>query len=180
MPSMWRLNRARRGEKSWATSPKMMQVERSVQSVKSDSFSAPMTIALRDAPARMAWSTDNRTCGFRIVGQGKAFRIENRMPGADANPYLAFAAMLAAGRAGVREGLDCGPAYEGNAYVDTRMARLPSSLAAAADLLDRSEFARAAFGDGVVDFHVRHARLECDAFGNAVTDWEKRRYFEQI
>ncbi len=132
------------------------------------------------APTRMAWSTDNRTCGFRIVGQGKAFRIENRMPGADANPYLAFAAMLAAGRAGVREGLDCGPAYEGNAYVDTRLARLPSSLAAAADLLDRSEFARAAFGDGVVDFHVRHARLECDAFGNAVTDWEKRRYFEQI
>ena len=128
----------------------------------------------------MAWSTDNRTCGFRIVGQGKAFRIENRMPGADANPYLAFAAMLAAGRAGVREGLDCGEAYRGNAYIDPKLARLPSSLEAAADLLDRSTMARATFGDGVVDFYVRHARLECAAFGNAVTDWEKRRYFEQI
>ncbi len=132
------------------------------------------------APTRMAWSTDNRTCGFRIVGQGKGFRIENRMPGADANPYLAFAAMLAAGRAGVREGLDCGEPYKGNAYIDPKLARLPSSLETAADLLDRSAMARATFGDGVVDFYVRHARLECAAFGNTVTDWEKRRYFEQI
>jgi glutamine synthetase len=132
------------------------------------------------APTRMAWSTDNRTCGFRIVGRGKGFRIENRMPGADANPYLAFAAMLAAGRAGIAEGLDCGEAYTGNAYVDTSLARLPASLATAAELLHGSALARAAFGDGVVDFYVRHARLECDAFGNAVTDWEKRRYFEQI
>jgi len=132
------------------------------------------------APTRMAWSGDNRTVGFRVVGRGNSFRIENRMPGADANPYLAFAAMLAAGMAGIRERLDCGPEYAGNAYVDGKLAALPTSLRAAADLLDRSRLARAAFGDAVVDFYVRHARLEVDAFDNAVTDWERQRYFERI
>ena len=132
------------------------------------------------APTRMAWSTDNRTCGFRIVGEGKSFRIENRMPGADANPYLAFSAMIAAGMAGVRDNLDCGPAYSGNAYLDPKLARLPSSLSEAAERLAGSQLARQAFGDDVVDFYVRHAQLECRAFGDAVTDWEKRRYFEQI
>jgi glutamine synthetase len=132
------------------------------------------------APTRMAWSTDNRTCGFRIVGHGGSFRIENRMPGADANPYLAFAAMLAAGLAGVRENLDCGSEYKGNAYIDTNLSRLPSSLRDATDLFDKSKLARAAFGDGVVDFYVHHARLEQQAFGDAVTDWERIRYFERI
>src|SRR6266481_4449539 len=80
------------------------------------------------APTRMAWSHDNRTVGFRVVGHGESFRIENRMPGADANPYLAFAAMLAAGMAGIRENLDCGEEYLGNAYVDPKLARLPSTL----------------------------------------------------
>ena len=128
----------------------------------------------------MAWAVDNRTTGFRVVGEGGSFRIENRMPGADANPYLAFAAMLASGMAGVREGLDCGPEYHGNAYVDENLTRLPSSLRDATDLFAESKFARSAFGDDVVDFYTRHARLEHEAFGNAVTDWEKQRYFEQI
>jgi len=132
------------------------------------------------APTRMAWAVDNRTVGFRVVGEGGAFRIENRMPGADANPYLAFAAMLAAGMAGVEEKLDCGDEYVGNAYVDPKLARLPSSLRDAADLLDGSKLARAAFSDAVVDFCVHHARLEVEAFDNAVTDWEKFRYFERI
>ncbi|PAW86880.1 MAG: glutamine synthetase [Pedosphaera sp. Tous-C6FEB] len=132
------------------------------------------------APTRMAWAVDNRTTGFRVVGHGGSFRIENRMPGADANPYLAFAAMLAAGMAGVREGLDCGDAYLGNAYVDPKLARLPSSLRDATDLFEKSKLARAAFGDDVVDFYTHHARLEYEAFSNAVTDWEKQRYFEQI
>ncbi len=132
------------------------------------------------APTRMAWALDNRTVGFRVVGEGSSFRIENRMPGADANPYLAFAAMLAAGMAGVREGLDCGPEYLGNAYVDPQLARLPSSLRDAADSLAGSKLARSAFGDSVVDFYVHHARLETEAFNNAVTDWEKVRYFERI
>ena len=132
------------------------------------------------APTRMAWASDNRTVGFRVVGDHNGFRIENRMPGADANPYLALAAMVAAGLAGIEERLDCGQEYRGNAYVDPALARLPSSLAEAADLLARSRFARAEFGEAVVDYYVHHARLEVQAFGNAVTDWEKKRYFEQI
>ncbi len=132
------------------------------------------------APTRMAWATDNRTVGYRIVGHGPSFRIENRMPGADANPYLAFAAMIAAGMAGVEEYLDCGDEYQGNAYIDPKLARLPSSLRQAADLLAGSRMARNALGDSVVDFYVHHARLEVEAFDSAVTDWEKARYFERI
>lgn len=132
------------------------------------------------APTRMAWASDNRTTGFRIVGHGKSFRIENRMPGADANPYLALAATLAAASAGMDEGLDCGEEYRGNAYTDARLPRLPATFRDATDLFERSTLARTAFGDAVVDFYVRHARLEQQAFDDAVTDWEKRRYFEQI
>ncbi|MCW5558294.1 MAG: glutamine synthetase [Verrucomicrobiae bacterium] len=132
------------------------------------------------APTRMAWATDNRTTGFRVVGHGGSFRPENRMPGADANPYLALAAMIAAGLAGVEEGLDCGDEYRGNAYLDPKLARLPHSLRDATESFSASRLARGAFGDGVVDFYTHHARLEQEAFGNAVTDWEKRRYFEQI
>jgi glutamine synthetase len=132
------------------------------------------------APTKMAWSHDNRTVGFRVVGQGKSFRIENRMPGADANPYLAFAATIAAGMAGIEEKLDCGDDYRGNAYVDPKLHSLPKSLRDASDLLDQSKLARGAFGDPVVDFYVHHARLEQQAFNDAVTDWERARYFERI
>jgi len=132
------------------------------------------------APTRMAWAVDNRTVGFRVVGEQNSFRIENRMPGADANPYLAFAAMLAAGMAGIKEQLDCGEEYAGNAYVDPKLARLPGSLSEAIALFDRSRLARAVFGNDVVDFYVHHGRLELEAFNNAVTDWEKGRYFERI
>jgi len=132
------------------------------------------------APTRMAWAVDNRTVGFRVVGEQNSFRVENRMPGADANPYLAFAAMLAAGAAGIEEQLDCGDEYSGNAYVDAKLARLPGSLENAADLFEGSKLARSAFGEEVVEFYVHHARLEIDAFNNTVTDWEKMRYFERI
>jgi glutamine synthetase len=132
------------------------------------------------APTRMAWALDNRTVGYRVVGEGNAFRIENRMPGADANPYLGFAAMIAAGLAGVEENLDCGEQYAGNAYVDPALARLPSTLHHATDLFAGSALAREAFGADVVDFYTHHARLETEAFNNAVTDWEKARYFERI
>jgi glutamine synthetase len=132
------------------------------------------------APTKMAWSHDNRTVGFRVVGQGKSFRIENRMPGADANPYLAFAATIAAGTAGIEEKLDCGEDYHGNAYIDQKLRSLPRSLRDAADLLDQSKFARKAFGDAVVEFYVHHARLEQQAFNDTVTDWERVRYFERI
>jgi glutamine synthetase len=132
------------------------------------------------APTKMAWAYDNRTVGFRVVGAEKSFRIENRMPGADANPYLAFAATMAAGMAGVEEGLDCGPVYEGNAYVDPELVSLPRTLRDAARLLDQSKLARRAFGDAAVDFYVHTARLEVQSFDDAVTDWERLRYFERI
>jgi glutamine synthetase len=132
------------------------------------------------APTKLAWSTDNRTTGFRIVGHSNSLRIENRMPGGDANPYLAFAATIAAGMAGVNEKLDCGETYEGNAYIDPNLPALPRTLHEAVDLLQASELARKAFGDAVVDFFVHTAHLEVAAFDNAVTDWERQRYFERI
>jgi len=132
------------------------------------------------APTKMAWAHDNRTVGFRVLGEGNSFRFENRLPGADANPYLAFAAMIAAGQAGVEEDLDCGDSYEGNAYLDPKLLSLPTSLWEAADLLDQSRLARKTLGDPVVEFYVHTARCEVGAFNNAVTDWERIRYFEQI
>jgi glutamine synthetase len=132
------------------------------------------------APTKMAWAFDNRTVGFRVVGNGNSFRVENRMPGADANPYLAFAAMIAAGLAGMEEDLDCGPVFKGNAYIDSKLQALPRSLGDAAALLDKSKLARRVFGEPVIDFYVHTARCELDAFNNAVTDWERIRYFERI
>ena len=89
------------------------------------------------APTRQAWSTDNRTTGLRVVGHGAGLRVENRMPGADANPYLAFAAMIAAGLAGVEEELDPGAEYRGNAYIDESLPALPSTLARSRGTLRR-------------------------------------------
>jgi glutamine synthetase len=132
------------------------------------------------APTKMVWAMDNRTTGYRVVGHGKSLRIENRMPGGDANPYLAFSSMIAAGLAGVEENLDCGEAYRGNAYVDEKLPALPSSLREAADVLESSALARRAFGDDVIDFYVHTARHEQRAFDSAVTDWERMRYFERI
>ena len=132
------------------------------------------------APTKMAWSNDNRTVGFRVVGQGNGYRIENRMPGADANPYLAFAATIAAGMAGIRENLDCGADYRGNAYIDTKLKSLPSSLDQAVVLLRGSKLARESFGEDVIEFYAHTGELEVQAFNNSVTDWEKIRYFERI
>jgi len=132
------------------------------------------------APTKMAWAHDNRTTGFRVVGQGNSLRIENRMPGGDAIPYLAFAAMIAAGLAGVEQKLDCGEAYRGNAYIDEKLEALPTTSKEAGELLNASQLARRTFGDAVVDFYVHTARQEVRAFEAAVTDWERVRYFERI
>jgi glutamine synthetase len=132
------------------------------------------------APTKLAWAHDNRTVGFRVVGQENSFRIENRMPGADANPYLAFAATMIAGLAGIDEQLDCGEKYEGNAYVDARLPALPRTLREAAEGLHHSRLARKTLGDAVIDFYVHTARLEVAAYDNVVTDWERVRYFERI
>lgn len=132
------------------------------------------------APTRQAWATDNRTTGFRVVGHGPSFRVENRMPGADANPYLAFAAMIAAGLAGIDEALDCGPEYHGNAYVDESLPALPTTLREATDLFRTSHLAEQAFTPAVVQHYLHAAELELREFNAAVTDWERRRYYERI
>jgi glutamine synthetase len=132
------------------------------------------------APTRIAWAWDNRTTGFRVCGEGDALRIENRLPGADANPYLAFAATLAAGLWGIERRLEPPPLFVGNAYEDERLPRVPGSLREAIDELERSAAARAAFGEAVVDHYLHTARLEQEAFDRAVTDWELGRNFERI
>lgn len=132
------------------------------------------------APTKMVWSRDNRTVGFRVVGEGGSFRIENRLPGADANPYLAYAAMIAAGLAGMDEKLDCGDDYRGNAYVDSSLKSLPKTLSDAASSLRSSKLACIALGEEVVEFYAHTAELEVQAFNDAVTDWERVRYFERI
>lgn len=132
------------------------------------------------APTRLVWSEDNRTVGFRIVGHESSFRIENRLPGADANPYLAFAATLAAGLAGIEEELDCGEPYRGNAYHDRSLPQIPLGLFQAEYLFEQSELARKAFGDDVVGHYVHLAQLERKAFASSVTDWERKRYFDRI
>lgn len=132
------------------------------------------------APTNIAWSQDNRTTGFRIVGHGNSYRIENRMPGADTNPYLAYAATLAAGLAGIEEELDCGKPYKGDAYQDPDLPHVPVSLTASGDALAKSKLAKSAFGADVVEHYVQLARLEDKAYRAAVTDWERVRYFDRI
>src|SRR5207248_10596517 len=111
------------------------------------------------APTTLAWGHDNRTCGFRVVGEGRGLRVETRIPGGDVNPYLAFAALLAAGLYGIENGLELPPPLEGNAYVSDAQ-RFPSTLREAIAALEQGSVARAAFGDDVVDQHLNYARTE--------------------
>ena len=127
----------------------------------------------------LAWSIDNRTCGYRIVGHGASFRLESRIPGADANPYLAFAATIAAGLHGIENGIDPGPRFNGNAYADPHLARVPDSLVEAIDALAGSAVAPGAFGPDVHAHLLNTARQEWAHFNRAVTDWERRRNFDQ-
>jgi glutamine synthetase len=130
------------------------------------------------APTTLAWGYDNRTCGFRIVGHGGGLRAETRIPGGDVNPYLAFAALLAAGLHGIEQGLELPPALEGNAYVSDA-ERFPHSLRDAITALEEGTMARGAFGDDVVDHYLNYARIEQELFDGVVTDWERERLFEQ-
>ena len=131
------------------------------------------------APTTLAWGNDNRTCGFRVVGSGAARRAETRIPGGDANPYLAFAAIIAAGLYGIEHELELPPPLEGNAYLSDAK-RFPSTLRDATALLESGTMARAALGDKVVDHYLNYARTEQAIFDKHVTDWERKRYFERI
>jgi glutamine synthetase len=131
------------------------------------------------APTAIAWGMDNRTCAVRVVGHGLSMRMENRVPGGDVNPYLACAALIAAGLDGIDNELPLEDAQPGNAYV-SGVDRLPTTLRDARDLFGESALARKAFGDEVVDHYLNHARIELQAFDAAVTDWERVRGFERF
>ncbi len=132
------------------------------------------------APTRTVWSTDNRTAGFRLCGaDSKSVRVECRIGGADLNPYLAFAAQIAAGLAGIEQGLDLGPEFTGDAYTGARLPEIPTTLRAATEALDASAMLRAALGDAVVDHYVHAARWEQSEYDRRVTDWELARGFER-
>ncbi|MGZ4314409.1 MAG: glutamine synthetase family protein, partial [Gaiellaceae bacterium] len=130
------------------------------------------------APTTLAWGYDNRTCGFRVVGHGSATRPETRIPGADANPYLAFAALLAAGLYGIEHELELAPPLEGNAYVSDA-ERFPHALREAIARLESSTIARELLGDDVIDHYLHYARTEQELFDKTVTGYERERMFER-
>lgn len=132
------------------------------------------------APTRLAWSGDNRTAGFRVVGNGPGLRIECRIPGADCNPYLAYAASLASGLAGIEQQIEPPDEFVGDAYHAESVDRVPRTLAEATGRFRDSSVARAAFGDDVVDHYAHFHDVEIEAFNTFVTDWERTRYFERI
>lgn len=132
------------------------------------------------APTGVSWGVDNRTLGFRVVGHGRSTRIESRIPGADANSYLAFAGIIAGGLYGIRHRLEPPPPYLGNGYEATSLERVPSTIVEAIELWKASTIARECFGDAVHHHILTMATAEWQAFNRSVTDWELRRYFERV
>ncbi|MFQ5639025.1 MAG: glutamine synthetase family protein [bacterium] len=131
------------------------------------------------APTGIAWSYDNRTAGFRIVGHGPALRIECRAPGADANPYLAFAATLAAGLDGIENQIEPPPIFEGDVYAAEELPHVPKTLNEAIGELADSAWARETFGKDVIEHYLHFFRTEQRKFDEVVTNWERERYFER-
>jgi glutamine synthetase len=131
------------------------------------------------APTSVSWGRDNRTCGFRIVGHGQSRRVECRIPGADANPYLAFAALLAAGLDGIENETDPGPELKGNAYEAGEAEAFPASLREAVGNWEKSDFVKKAFGDAVYKHYLNYGQLEQGLYDKVVTDYERRRMFER-
>jgi len=131
------------------------------------------------APTAVAWGHDNRTCSMRVVGHGPSLRVENRLPGADVNPYLALSAMIAAGLHGIDSELELEAEQTGNAY-ESDAPRVPHNIYDARDLFAASEVAKDAFGEEMVDHYLNRAQVEIDAFEATVTDWERYRGFERL
>lgn len=132
------------------------------------------------APTAVRWGRDNRTCALRVVGHGESTRVENRVPGADVNPYLAVAALIAGALQGLEQGLELEPEVTGNAYDDAAAPRVPSTLRDALALWEESPLAADAFGAEVVAHYTNNARVELAAYEAAVTDWELFRGFERL
>ncbi|MEP3296225.1 MAG: glutamine synthetase family protein [Pseudoruegeria sp.] len=132
------------------------------------------------APTKTVWSVDNRTAGFRLCGDGtRGIRVECRIGGSDLNPYLAQAAMLAAGIKGIEDKMTLASATTGDVYEDAKAADIPQTLRAATETFRNSVFLRDAFGDDVVDHYTRCAQWEQEEFDRVVTDWEIARGFER-
>ncbi len=131
------------------------------------------------APTTIGWGSDNRTCAMRLVGRGAGARMENRVPGADANPYLVLAAMIAGGLHGIENGLELEPEMTGNAYVSDQ-PRVPNTMGAAREAFHSSAVVRSALGDEVVDHYTNLADVELAAYNAHVTDWELVRGFERM
>ena len=129
---------------------------------------------------RLAWSYDNRTAGFRVVGHGSSLRIECRIPGADVNPYLTYAASLASGLDGIANQIEPPSIFEGDVYQAQQLPRVPHNLRDASDNFANSAFAKQVFGAEVVEHYSYFFRKEVEAFDGAVTDWERKRYYERI
>ena len=133
------------------------------------------------AGVALVWGFDNRSCGLRVVGERASLRLENRIPGADVNPYLTLAALTAAGLDGIQSDLECPPHFDGNAYEDPSLPQVPGSLEEALGLFESSRLAPEAFGDDAFPHLVNFFRQELDAFRReTVTDWELIRYFERV
>ncbi len=132
------------------------------------------------APTRLAWSHDNRTAGFRVVGKGDSLRIECRIPGADCNPYLALGASLACGLDGIEHKIEPPPIFNGDIYAAQHLDRVPHSLEKALERFASSSFNETVFGAKVVDHYAHFYLKEVEAYRQSVTDWERRRYFERI
>jgi len=132
------------------------------------------------APTRIAWSQDNRTAGFRVVGEGPSLRIECRIPGADCNPYLAYTAALASGLRGIEERIEPPPAFEGDVYAAADLPRVPRTLEHATERFAGSTLVRETLGAAATDHYIKFFQVEVEAFQASVTDWERQRYFERI
>jgi len=131
------------------------------------------------APTKAAWSLDNRTAGFRVIGAGPGTRVECRIPGADANPYLAFAAIIAAGLHGIDNELELPKPFQGNMYQAKRIPDVAKTLRDALVGLEKSKVLRAALGDEVVEHYLHAGRWEQFEYDRRVTDWEVIRGFER-
>jgi glutamine synthetase len=132
------------------------------------------------APTGIAWSRDNRTAGMRVVGHGNSLRVECRIPGADANPYIVYAALIAAGLDGITNKIEPPPIFEGDIYQAAGLPRVPGCLRDAIAAFEKSELAQTAFGADVKEHYLHFLRTEQRKFDEVVTDWEKARFFERV
>ena len=131
------------------------------------------------APTSLAWSSDNRTAGFRVVGEGNSLRVECRLPGADANPYVAYAASIASGLDGIRNKIEPPAAFEGDIYAARDLPQIPKSSYEAIEAFANSTFAKEALGADVHAHYLRFVQVEQEKFDAVVTNWERQRYFER-